>query len=93
MDENAKSRCTRLTLLSEMPNAVACFVAKRRGLVTNVRLTVSTFSDVRIVRAHPGSFFFSAEPVDVKFVIHNKIVFLLGTLLGGPTIKRTQKRP
>jgi hypothetical protein len=50
------------------------------GLVTTARLTVSTFSRVRTVRAPPGGFFFRAEPVDLKCAIHNKIVLLLGTL-------------
>jgi hypothetical protein len=88
-----KSRCNiRLTLRSEMPNAMACFAAERRGLVTTARLTVSTFSGVRTVRAPPGGFFFSPEPVALKFAIHSKIVFLLGTLQWQPTLKRTQKR-
>jgi hypothetical protein len=63
-----------------MSNAMACFVAEGRGLVTTARLTVSTFSSVRTVRAPPRGLLFSAEPVDLKFAIHNKIVFLLGTL-------------
>jgi hypothetical protein len=63
-----------------MPNAMARFTAERRGLVTTARLTVPTFSGVGTVRARPGGFFFSAEPVDLKFAIHNKILFLLGTL-------------
>jgi hypothetical protein len=70
----------RLTVRSEMPNAMACFAAERWGLANTARFTISTFSGVRTVRAPPGGFFFSAEPVDLKFAIHNKIVFLLGTL-------------
>jgi hypothetical protein len=90
---NCKSRCNIcLTLRSEMPNAMAYFIAEWRGLVTTARLTVSLFSGVRSVCAPPGSFFYSAEPVDLKFVSHSKITFLLGTLPWWHTLKRTCKR-
>jgi hypothetical protein len=63
-----------------MPNAMVRFIAERQGTVTTARLKVSKFSGVQIVRALPGGFFFTAELVDLKFAIHNKIVFLLRTL-------------
>jgi hypothetical protein len=43
------------------------------------------------VHAPQGGFFFSAEPADLKFAIHGKIVFLRGTLPWGPTLRHTRK--
>jgi hypothetical protein len=70
---------------------MACFIAEWQGLVTTVHLTVPTFSGVQTVPALLGCFFYSAEAGDMKFVIHNKFMFLLGTLPWWPALKHTQK--
>jgi hypothetical protein len=54
-----------------MPNAMACFIAQRRELVTTARLTVSTFSSFQTVHAPPGGFFFVPEPVEVRDLQQN----------------------
>jgi hypothetical protein len=55
--------------------------------------SLRTFSGVWTVPAPPGGFdkVVNAEPVDLKFAIQNKIVFLLGTLPWRLTSKRERK--
>ena len=80
------------TLHDDKPSAMACLLADLSALRITALLTASIFSGVRAFWTDPGGFFFCAEAVSRKFLIHNFIVLELGTAPWRGTLNSLRNR-
>ena len=75
---------------AESLREAACFLAERRGDCRIEALTAATLFGVLAVRGRSVDFRFSVDPLALKLVTHNKIVFRVGMGLFLPSLKFTR---